>query len=516
MKPKISLLIVGIFLAFLVLSINVKASILFQDIQDISIPYSNIYHTSDAYSVSNIISYDNKIEIIYSTASSGIKNVVLTNTSGSWSSSTYTVTPSYETNKKLSLIQNDTDIHGFFRYRSDGTNIIFHYKRIKGTSIWTYVNNKTYYTGTELIGCYFQDNNLNISCFAVVFNTVTRIRFNPDGSVTTTGYHLGTDEDTFVKKSNVTSNAHMIAGWDCGTGYVEFGMGKYFQEPSTGHKEGCIKTGQVGYYNMFLPSFQYDYVMSYNLINESFWYIFDTNNTYDISCSPTIDDIWYYCYENFPFSSPLYTLTFYRIIEDYDEMIYDIYNNLHIIYFGYDDGTNVKFSRIFQSYGNKTKWYAHNITTSNKANLHGYGLTNFADGSIFMKTENGEIDVFYEGVSSNYYAPPPPSPADEDALGIICDVASVLTGSPREGGCLIVSLFAIAIAVSIIGVTFRYYEWKLRKQTPNKYIITGGVIVIMITMFMFVGMVDYLTGLVSIFVLIALMLVYQDRSDNGL
>lgn len=102
--------------------------------------------------------------------------------------------------------------------------------------------------------------------------------------------------------------------------------------------------------------------------------------------------------------------------------------------------------------------------------------------------------------------------APENILNWFCGLGSWLTGSPIEGGCLIVALFVLAIAVSIIGWIFHYYEAKLQREISNKYLITGGIVLIFLVMFMFVGMVDLLTGIISMFVIIALLIIFEERT----
>jgi len=105
----------------------------------------------------------------------------------------------------------------------------------------------------------------------------------------------------------------------------------------------------------------------------------------------------------------------------------------------------------------------------------------------------------------------PDFPADEDVKTQFCYIASLWTGSPIEGGCLVLALFILAIALSIEGWSIRYYEHKINMEVTNQNMIYALTSVIFIIMFNIMGLVDIFMAIVSIFCILGLFTVYKER-----
>jgi hypothetical protein len=147
--------------------------------------------------------------------------------------------------------------------------------------------------------------------------------------------------------------------------------------------------------------------------------------------------------------------------------------------------------------------------------------------AYYINEGSNEAYFLYEGTSLTYVgisppsppAPPniPTSPYSADFKGMMCGSGVWLTGSTYEGGCLVASLFILAVVLSAVGWIFKYIEHEYKEnevKIPDKDMISGAIIMIMIIAFTAIGMTDMLTGIVSFFMVIAFLMAYKRRAEK--
>lgn len=537
MKHKLLCSIFSIFLFILVLPVSVNADI-FDIVTPLNINYAYLSPAvSDVITVSDAIRYNNTVEVAYQ-SSTGIKNLVMNKSGGTWSRSTLTVsgdTIAGQGKYQFPLIQNETEIHLFYPI-NNGTDFVFkQYKKIKGTTTWSFVQNAFNYLNTSYqdtgFDCVFGIDNSTIYCGSwkwLWYGKMWTIQGN-NISVSLNFNRVITDY-LHIDQSSLTGNVYItaemttdISGVNYLVGLLEvFGNGSY--KLGRVPPFGLVRSDMV-ISGIHSPKKDYHFVYAYrdtSPVNE-IYYVFDTSDNLGINCTTNVslDLNWYHCY------SDLHTGTShlppYNVIIKKSLVTLDNRDNIHFIYFGEASASGNRYmvSRMFQN-NSHTNWYYHNITYIDFDDVQGYAFTLFHNGSLFLLLENNEMYIYEENQSLIYVGaeeipPTPPTPppipvVEENPLYLICDAGVFLTGSSREGGCLIVSLFVLAIAISIIGRTFHYYEGKYKKEISNRYIITGAVAIIMIVITMMGNLTDLFTGIISIFVIIALLLVFEERA----
>ena len=88
-------------------------------------------------------------------------------------------------------------------------------------------------------------------------------------------------------------------------------------------------------------------------------------------------------------------------------------------------------------------------------------------------------------------------------IDILCNLASYFFGTTFEGGCMLVTLFIFSVIVSIIGMFLKKYE------IENYDIIIISFTVIFLIMSL--SLIDLMTVILSIFILIAVFVLYINR-----
>jgi len=529
---------------FLLIPINTDAEI-FDEILDAGITPVLDNTIADADFLSNAITYDNKVEIVYR-SSTGLKNLVMTNESGGWTYNTYTVTndiiTSNRNNMRFSLMQNSDEVELFtFGSASKGEQYEMHqYRKQKDSTSWSFIRNPFNITATiyrDEFDCIFYDEE-TIYCAVIDHPNVFRLYriYNDNGSVTQT-YSKSLDfhkEDfpIYIRKSLYDGDIYYSGGdmaiGDGAESNYRMGILRAYAPNFMSAKYGKIKYdvyegagigASMG--STIIPSPKKDYTAVYlygrhlqavggNPPTNEVWFVFDTNSTLGINCDINTgeDGNFYYC--NDTLGNASYSPVYPEVYWNYMPSDIDRKNNIHIINFAINDYKTI--SHTFQNNAD-TKWYSYVITSF--SNLDAMAFTLYGDGSIFFKT-GSSLQVYIEQESLKLIGAGFPSTiTDNSALGYICGAGSYLTGTTLEGGCLVVALFVLAISISVIGLTFHYYEHSYGKEISNKYLITGGSSIIIIILMTIAGMSDLFTSIISSIIIIAVMMAYKDRFVTG-
>jgi hypothetical protein len=546
MKNKLTILAI-LFLFFLVFPFSAKAGI-FDEVNPINLTYNNVYSLSGVYGISNMITHDNQVEVVYASPS-GIKNLVITESGGSWSGNIYTVSSQIITSENgISLIQNSSDIHAFY---CNGT-VMKHYYAKKGDHIWSFVEDISdcIYGNTVFT---FDKNEIDMYG---VYSNYTQFPF----PMTRTKYAekiggswnfiskdvYGETKTRYISQSIKTDNRFFT--YHDGIGFA----GRADKNLDEITSPASIKTGVLNTINeqrylrgsaIGFKEIDAIYYATMNCTDTSgilcnaiygskyqLYYVFDTPDTLGVNCSVTAGTNWYSCGSYMPNTSTSFSLqTATGTIEGAGgrymnvPLKIDSLGNLHLLYSANDNS----LVHLFQK-NSKSIWIFDRITsmtTEHRARdfaIYGSGIM-----AYYINEGSNEAYFLYEGTSLTYVgispptppAPPniPTSPYSADFKGLMCGSGVWLTGSTYEGGCLVASLFILAVVLSAIGWIFKYIEHEYKEnevKIPDKDMISGAIIMIMIIAFTAIGMTDMLTGIVSFFMVIAFLMAYKRRAEK--
>jgi hypothetical protein len=527
---------------------------IFDTVTPASSNYRLVQTTSGAIAVSNMITHDNQVEIVYSTLS-GISNLVLTNTSGGWSANTYTVSSDVlnYANNGYSLIQNATDLHLFY------CNVLQtkHYRALKSDHVWTLVEQDfgiPFFGGYCSIGDteFIFDKNDNKTIYGIWTLGYTSWTYNlaywanlaqKDGTTgiwtNTGGYGFCTANGCVfsnggsqfsIAQSSQTNNRFIsytsTAFGGCYTPYLGWSGEKKIMEITTlasisygSLNAVCDSLGNGNSHSSVLPfkNIDAEYYANIHASNSfELSYVFDTSDTLGVSCASTYRNNFYACNETIPYSYPSYGFAGTSVTTPIRE---DAYGNLHILYTTNVSGDNA-LSHIYQD--NSTyNWIFEKV-------INITGAKSFADFVLYgndimvyeVSSGSGDIHFWYQsGASPAPPVPPapPPSPAipaatsDNTFMGLICNGGVYLTGTTFEGGCLVSSLFMLAIFLSVVGWLFKYIELEFDHKIPDKYLVSGLISLGLIITFAVIGIADLVTTILGFFMITAVLIAYYER-----
>jgi hypothetical protein len=437
------------------------------------------------------------------------------------------------------LLQNNTEIHLiYYDPVKDGYFGIYHYKKIKNSTSWSFIERRVLSTTSiHIAGCDWESNNIIIACYYQRDATYNfyRIRF---AGLSETSYGLFYSPSycpVASSASNITNNVFTLAQ-ACGhniTGAL-WGVAETSQYPSTSLNSKCTSNNSQDIFSgnakSIEPSRKKDFVYFYD--NGTMFYVFDTSDTLGVPCTADVYSLYpynimYSCNELLPYQTTTYLPT--GEISDYRctyyDMLSDNLGNMHVLFFV---PTNT-LARMFQS-ESETKWYYHNISSVN-TNSYSWTLGLLGTGSIFAKTESNNLYIYDENTTGYYYSPSSYryctlessyilisdwtsercEQPTESLNNIMCSSCAWLAGTTYEGGCLLATLFILAIVLSVIGWLFKYMEKEYKiQEPPNKYLISAIVSLVMIVVFVVIGMADLITAIISFFVIIAFLTVYEE------
>jgi hypothetical protein len=548
-----------LILSFLVFSTNNAQAGIFDSVTNVTSNYRLVNSVSGAFAVSNMITYGNQVEVAYA-STGGIMDFVLTNTSGGWSSSSYTISSDVLTNinNGYSLIQNSTEIHIFY---CAGTHIK-HYHALKSDHIWSLVEQDwtTAFYGaycSEGDNSFIFDKNDNKTIYGVWMMGWTWYSYNSaywfvygekngtsgtwattSGSYGFCGYNAcifsNGGSQLSITQSSQTNNRFISYTssdfYGCYTPYLGWAGERKLIEVTTfassvsgSLNAYCDSFGDGNSYSGILPFKEIDaeYYVNVHASNSfELSYVFDTSDTLGISCTSTYRNNFYACNQTIPYSAPSYafvggTSTNMPVREDTN-------GNLHILYTTDDNFTG----HIYQQNGSRNNWYFEkviNITASKSFmdfSLYGNGLIVYE-----VPSGSNQINFWYQSGASPAppipppLPPPPPIPpatSDNTVLGLVCGAGVFLTGSTMEGGCLFSSLFILAIFLSVIGWIFKYLTLEYKIEIPDQYLVSGLVTLALIFAFIIIGLTDLLTGIISLMTIIAVLVAYMSsrRSEK--
>jgi hypothetical protein len=520
---------------------NANAGV-FDTVNFINLNYNLQYTQSDVYSASNMITHGNQIEVVYA-SSRGIKNLVLTNTSGGFSPQIYSVSSdvisSYENG--YSLIQNSSDLHLFY---CNGTNIKHYYAPI-GNHIWSLVE------------------NLGVC----VHGTVSYI-FDKNDQSTIYGAYTR-NFLTLPTKINITY-CEKTSSWNCDNGKL-YGSGSY-----TFYLSQSLQTSNrfLTYHNGFVTSgrgdrnlddistissrnvgdldlaYNYRYIRGsatgFSEINAEYYatmhcndsfgiicngafpilyeldYVFSTSDSLGINCTLTAGSSVYWCGGIIPYSSTTFSIQSYPNAYIHVPMKLDNLGNLHLLYSANDNA----LVHFFQN-NSKSSWgFDKIINITEEDRLRDFVI--YENGIMVMQTgeSSTNLNFWYNGASLLFIGvgttpPIPPSPtdippaiSDSSFMGLICNGGVWLTGTTYEGGCLVSSLFILAIFLSVVGWIFKYIEieyYENEHKIQDKYLVSGLISLGLIITFAVIGIADLVTAILGFFMITAVLIAYYER-----
>jgi uncharacterized membrane protein YoaK (UPF0700 family) len=97
---------------------------------------------------------------------------------------------------------------------------------------------------------------------------------------------------------------------------------------------------------------------------------------------------------------------------------------------------------------------------------------------------------------------------------LICNGGVWLTGTTYEGGCLVASLFILAVFLSVVGWIFKYIEIEFEQQIPDKYLVSGLISLALIITFAVIKLADLVTTIVGFFMITAVLIAYYERASE--
>jgi hypothetical protein len=543
MKKFIVSTIIFLFLVIFITD-NAQARIYDTETEE-TITYQQLFAGSPiggVLSAGNIISYGNNAEIIYDTAS-GLYDEVLTINSGSWSRTSTFITNEARCgitgNADYVLIQNDTQVDLFFfgncfalaspNYYS---SILIHYHKIKGGS-WVRDSNITLTSEnfiTRDLSCDYSSDEKTIFCnvrntlfgagsfvqMIILKINTTKTEFwttNYYGhayiTVNRYGYQSVGSFSGISNQYNVFGLLYGVVGsYPCGSD----GAGSAFASIDTGistspasSSNDCtadlVGTGQkiTG-----IPSSKKNYV--FILRNDSVaYYGFYSSSNLGVNCNPTNASgagTFYFCNDtphHYGYYSASWGMLFNKGVSFTDANGY-----IHYLYL-IPSGSTAIVTQEYQI--GDTTWKYHNITSLTIANTQGYGAINMVEGTIFTTVQSNFLYFYYEDQTN----PSPIPPSSDNMLGLVCGAGSFLTGTTYEGGCLVASLFILAVALSIIGWILKVMEIEYKTSVPNKYFVSGMVSLALIVAFIVIGLSDIITGFIAFFMIVAILIVYEEN-----
>jgi hypothetical protein len=512
----------------------------FDTINSINLNYPLQYTQSGVYSASNMITYSNQIEVVYA-SSSGIKDLVLTNISGGFSPQAYPVSSdiisSY--NNGYSLIQNSSDLHLFY---CNGT-YIKHYYAPKGNHIWSLV--ETLGSCTYGTVSYIFDKNDQSTIYgtytaqivAPVFPSITITYCEKTSSWNCDGGTLyQTQSNTFYLSQSLQTNNRFFTYHD---GFNIAGRGdRNLDEISTivsrnagdmdlANNGRHIRGSAIGFSEIDAEYYATMHCIdTYGIIcNGGFpisyelYYAFDTSDSLGINCTLTAGSNIYWCGGTIPYSSGSFSIQAYPNAFIHVPMKLDNLGNLHLLY----SANNNSLVHFFQN-NSKSSWvFDKIINITEEDRLRDFVI--YGNGIMVMQTgtSSTNLNFWYEGTSLLYIGAgttpptPPPSPniptatSDNGLMGLMCNGGVWLTGTTFEGGCLVASLFILAVFLSVVGWIFKYIEIEFDQQIPDKYLVSGLISLALIITFAVIRLADLVTTIVGFFMITAMLIAYYER-----
>lgn len=540
---KTNYVLLSLLLSFLAVSANANAGV-FDQVNAINLTYQNVYSLSGVYSISNLITHDNQIEVVYASAS-GIKNLVLSESSGSWSGNVYSISSLVISSENgISLIQNGTDIHAFY---CNGT-VMKHYYAKKGDHIWSFVEDvsdciygNTVFTfdknGVDIYGVY--------SNYTQFPSPLTRTKYaekiGGSWSFTTKDVN-GETKTRYLSQSIKTDNRFFTYHDSLVSGRADKNLNEITTPASvktgvlnTANEQRYLRGSAIGFkeidaiYYATMNCTDTFGVLCNSIYGSKYqlYYVFDTSDTLGVNCSVAAGTNWYSCGGDLPNTSVGFSI---QVASGTSEgaggrymnipLKLDILGNLHLLYSANENS----LVHLFQK-NSKSKWIFDRVTsmvTEHRARdftIYGSGIMVY-----YINEGSNEAYFLYEGTSLTYVGITPPSPPippdipvspySADFKGMICGSGVWLTGSTYEGGCLIASLFILAVVLSVIGWIFKYLEYEYKVKIPDKEMFSMVIILVMILMFTAIGMADMLTGIVSFFTVVAFLLAYSRKEEK--
>lgn len=549
MKVRKFIVSIIFFLFFIAFSTNNAQAGIFDSVTNVTSNYRLVNSVSGAYAVGNMITHDNQVEIVYST-SSGISNLVLTNISGGWSANIYTVSSDIDSHadRSYSLIQNSTELHLFYC----ATLHFFHYHALKSDHIWSLVeqdwtsqyygafcsgvnafifdknDNKTIY-GIWSIGHFYEGFWANLGQKNGTTGTWT---FWSGGCCGFCGYNgcYSGHEQFSIAQSSQTNNRFIsyTSTGGCYTPYLGYTDERKIMEITTlasinygSLNAVCDSIGNGNSYSNILPfkGIDAEYYANVHAGNSfELSYVFDTSDTLGVNCTSTYRDNFYACNETIPYSFPSYG--FAGGTSGNTPLAEDSNGNLHIL-FTTSDNT---IGHIWQQNGSRSNWNFEQVINITGAKTF-MDMILYGNGIMIYEVSSGSnhINFWYESGASPP-APTPPAPSDNTFMGLICNGGVWLTGTTFEGGCLVASLFMLAVFLSMVGWIFKYIEIEFLsaefaiiqhdQKIPDKYLVSGLISLALIITFAVIGIADLVTTIVGFFMITAVLVAYYERSGE--
>jgi len=513
----------------------------FDAVNSINLNYNLQYTQTDVYSASNMITHGNQIEIAYA-SSSGIKNLVLTNVSGGFSPQIYSVSSdiisSY--NNGYSLLQNSTDLHLFY---CNGTNIKHYFAPI-GNHIWSFVENLgecTYGTVS-----YIFDKNDHSTIYGTY--TAQLLTFPPRMNVTycekTSSWNCDggtiyyTQSDTFYLSQSLQSNNRFFTYHesifsgraDRNLDDISTIASRNIGDMDTSSNKRHIRGSAIGFSEINAEYYATMHCEDTFAIvcNSAFgsdyrlFYAFATSDSLGVNCTLTAGSNIYWCGGVIPYSSTSFSIQSYPNAFIHVPMQLDNLGNLHLLY----SANNNAIIHLFQN-NSKTSWiFDKVINITEEDRLRNFII--YGNGIMTMQTSESStsLNFWYNGASLLYVGagttPPTPPPAtdiptasyDSSFMDMICNGGVWLTGTTYEGGCLVSSLFILAIFLSVVGWVFKYIEMEYYSddnKIHDKYLVSGLISLGLIITFAIIGIADLVTAIIGFFMITAILIAYYER-----
>lgn len=547
----------AMFFLFLLLVTNNAQARIYDSETEETITYAELFSGSPISGVtatSNIISYGDTAEMVFTNAS-GFYNIILTKSGETWSKSIIPITDFSQKRSgslEFLIIQNDTRVDLFyFGVPIVISSPIIHFHKNKATDTWSqdsnisfpythiYPNDYYYYFGSNL-NCDYGSDNKTMFCDARIYDAggadfiyVVIIKIDETDVSTqildtsdSYGYHYPSGTrygfSSVSSFSDISNLYNVFGGFNINSGSAPCGTAL---DASTGFlsSDTALSTITSSADNDCLDISSYDPKITgissgkknyvFFMKNDSASYFgFYSSNTLGVNCVSSVasgSGSLYFC-KDIPHHAGFWTGS--RGVSFTDDNGY-----IQYLYTIPSSPSTVMVAREYQI--GDTTWKYHNITTISTSSLQGYGAIDIGEGIIFTVAQNNFLYFYYENQTNPAPAPPippiPPATADSSVMGMMCGAGSYFAGTDYSGGCLVASLFILAITLSVIGWTFKYMQHEYQVEIPDKYLLSGIISALFIIAFMAIGMSDLLTGMLSVILILSLIVSYSQSFGGG-
>lgn len=417
-----------------------------------------------------------------------------------------------------SLIEKDNVIHLFFNIN----NTIKHYSANKNNlDSWS-----------------LETINYAVSSFAFILRNNNDIVGIIQNSTTSQGYEIRLSEGWNRIPMNVSLQGTLELKektnnelWFRSANMVGYFNGTAWLTQDFSTITGGCATG-LGILNKKNATFimNYDEYWGHRLI-----WIFKTSDNEGINCVPTKDYYpssapFYYC-RSYPNDIYAGNDFFGDFGCDWNVPIFTDNNDFLHTYISYPHFPE-KFNSMWNNYSYTDWFYSPAILPTFGVGFGQYFSVSAVEPtygynelySFYLTRNNGEFYQrlkIYIDTNVNYtipIPPTPPTPSDnmtECTLAcLICNGGVWLTGTTYEGGCLVASLFILAVFLSVVGWIFKYIEIEFEQQIPDKYLVSGLISLALIITFAVIKLADLVTTIVGFFMITAVLIAYYERASE--